>query len=105
MLALKAKAFVAEVTYLGKLRKLAGVTKEQVDQPQVSKILKELAGCHGPELRGLLFTNGDSSELNGDIEVLVNGRNINFLDGLATTLGEEDRVTILYHGARGFPGG
>lgn len=52
--------------------------------------------------RELLFPEGD---LNRDIEVLVNGRNIAFLDGLDTSLTETDRVTVFLHGARGYPGG
>ena len=52
--------------------------------------------------RDLLFPEGD---LNRDIEVLVNGRNIAFLDGLDTPLTETDRVTVFLHGARGYPGG
>ena len=56
-------------------------------------------------MRSLLFVDGDESDLNEDVEVLVNGRNIKFLDGMATLLDKEDRVTLLYHGVRGFPGG
>ena len=56
-------------------------------------------------MRSLLFVDGDESDLNEDVEVLVNGRNIKFLDGMATLLYKEDRVTLLYHGVRGFPGG
>jgi len=52
--------------------------------------------------RDLLFPDGD---LNRDIEVLVNGRNIAFLDGLETPLNDNDRITVFLHGARGYPGG
>lgn len=52
--------------------------------------------------RDLLFPDGD---LNRDVEVLVNGRNIAFLDGLETSLNDDDRVTVFLHGARGYPGG
>lgn len=55
-----------------------------------------------PLPQGLLFPDGD---LNRDIEVLVNGRNIAFLDGLETALDDSDRVTVFLHGARGYPGG
>lgn len=44
-------------------------------------------------------------ELNRDIEVLVNGRNISFLSGLETALNADDQVTIFLHGVRGYPGG
>ena len=65
----------------------------------------ELSNGGRQELRSLLFLDGDESELNDDVEVLVNGRNIKFLDGMQTPLTAEDRVTLLYHGVRGFPGG
>ncbi|MFQ5666690.1 MAG: MoaD/ThiS family protein [Candidatus Binatia bacterium] len=50
----------------------------------------------------ILFPDG---QLNRDIEVLVNGRNIAFLAGLDTPLEAGDRLTIFLHGARGYPGG
>ncbi len=46
-----------------------------------------------------------AGELNPDLVVLRNGRNIAFLDGLATRVEEEDRIAVFLHGARGFPGG
>ena len=52
--------------------------------------------------QALLFPDG---QLNRDVEVLVNGRNIHFLGGLDTTLSADDRVTVFLHGARGYPGG
>lgn len=55
-----------------------------------------------PVPQPLLFPN---DQLNNDIEVLVNGRNIAFLAGLDTELVEADRVTVFLHGARGYPGG
>ena len=93
------------VKYLGKLRELTGVAEEDISQPQVQALLIELSNGCRTELRELIFVDGDESELNEDVEVLVNGRNIKFLDGMATSVGEEDRVTLLYHGVRGFPGG
>lgn len=93
------------VKYLGKLRELTGVAEEDISQPQVQALLVELSNGCRTELRELIFVDGDESELNEDVEVLVNGRNIKFLDGMATSVSEEDRVTLLYHGVRGFPGG
>ena len=40
-----------------------------------------------------------------DLQVLVNGRSIELLDGLATRLGKGDAVTLHHVGARGYPGG
>ena len=90
---------------MGKLRELTGVAEEDINRPQVQALLIELSNGNRIELRELLFVDGNDAELNEDVEVLVNGRNIKFLDGMSTLLGKEDRVTLLYHGVRGFPGG
>ena len=44
-------------------------------------------------------------EANEDLRVLVNGRAIAFLDGLATRLGRDDVVSLAHVGIRGWPGG
>jgi molybdopterin converting factor small subunit len=80
---------------LGGLRRFTRVAPTSADS--VRALLDESALP-----RDLLFPEG---ELNRDIEVLVNGRNIAFLDGLDTTLADSDRVTVFLHGARGYPGG
>ena len=91
---------MAAVKFLGKLREITGVVGEEVRW-----VLDRLSEEHGLELAKLMFPEGDSSQLSKDIEILVNGRNISFLEGLDTHLESEDRITILYHGIRGFPGG
>jgi molybdopterin converting factor small subunit len=81
---------------LGGLRRF-GTGQQRVDGTSVAALL---ADCPVPQ--ALLLPDG---QLNHDIEVLVNGRNIAFLTGLETALAADDRVTIFLHGARGFPGG
>jgi molybdopterin converting factor small subunit len=80
---------------LGGLRRFATATPASA--PNVRALLD-----HSAVPRDLLFPAGD---LNRDIAVLVNGRNIAFLDGLDTSLTATDRVTVFLHGARGYPGG
>ena len=96
---------MAEVKFLGKLRELTGTPTTEVDLPQVGQVLRKLGEVYGSELDQILFSLEDGDRLSDDTEVLVNGRNIGFLNGLKTELKTEDRVTILYHGIRGFPGG
>ncbi|MFQ5933159.1 MAG: MoaD family protein [Dehalococcoidia bacterium] len=96
---------MAQVKFLGKLREITGVITEEVESSQVRQVLERLTERFGPELSELLFPPENGAELSGDIQILVNGRNIGFLDGLDTDLEPEDRITILYHGARGYPGG
>jgi molybdopterin converting factor small subunit len=82
---------------LAGLRRFGG-SLQTVDGTVVGDILRAIAVPNQ-----LLFP--DDQVLNQDIEVLVNGRNIHFLDGLATVVAPEDRITIFLHGARGHPGG
>jgi molybdopterin converting factor small subunit len=81
---------------LGGLRRF-GAREAYVEADTVAAILR-----HAPIPRQVVFPEG---ELNRDLEVLVNGRNISFLGGLQTRLTESDRVTVFLHGARGYPGG
>jgi molybdopterin converting factor small subunit len=55
----------------------------------------------GPRFQEFLFEGG---RLQQDVEVLVNGRNSSFLDGLKTGLAPFDQVTLFINGVRGFPG-
>jgi molybdopterin converting factor small subunit len=81
---------------LGGLRRY-GAREQRVSGTSVDAVLRE-----APVPPAVLFPNG---ELNRDVEVLVNGRNIAFLSGLDTPLAPNDRVTVFLHGARGYPGG
>jgi molybdopterin synthase sulfur carrier subunit len=84
------------------LRLLSGLRRFGGGEQRVNgaSVAVVLANCALP--RTLLFPDG---QLNRDIEVLVNGRNIAFLAGLETPLAADDRVTVFLHGARGYPGG
>jgi MoaD family protein len=92
---------MAKVKYLGKMRALTGVARESIEVESVGGLIEALAE-RDERLRRLLFREG---RFNPDIQVLVNGRNKDFLDDLETVLGDEDQVTFFVHGARGFPGG
>jgi molybdopterin converting factor small subunit len=81
---------------LGGLRRFGGRVRT-VTGDTVAAVLDASTIPHA-----LLFPDG---QLNRDIEVLVNGRNMAFLNGLGTSLSENDRVTVFLHGARGYPGG
>jgi len=84
------------VKLLAGLRRFGGGTQ----QVTARDVRGALAATRIPT--DLLFPGGD---LNRDIEILVNGRNIAFLAGLDTPVSGDDRVTVFLHGARGYPGG
>lgn len=84
------------------LKLLGGLRRFAVGEQRVSGTTVAAVLSAAPLPRELVFPDG---QLNPDIEVLVNGRNIAFLAGLQTGLQESDRVTVFLHGARGYPGG
>ena len=91
-----------EVRFLGEIRKAAGMATFGIDAGTVEELLEQLRRVMGPKFQEFLFEGG---KLQQDVEVLVNGRNISFLDGLKTALAPFDQVTLFINGARGFPGG
>ena len=93
---------MAVVEFLGDLRKAAGRSTLDLEAGSVSGLLAALGNAISVQFASLLFNDG---ALQPDVEVLVNGRNIEFLQGLETDLGPTDQVTIFYSGVRGFPGG
>ncbi|HSD58988.1 MAG TPA: ubiquitin-like small modifier protein 1 [Methanotrichaceae archaeon] len=67
------------------------VELDQVDQEdKVGDLLNALCAAHG-ELRALLF---DQAGLKEDVNILVNGKNIESLQGMKTELSEGDEVAI-----------
>ena len=90
------------VAFLGVVRRVAGQTTVEVKADSVRDLLIALGQVVRPSFASLLFKDG---ALQPDVEVLVNGRNIEFLRMLDTPLGSADQVTIFYSGVRGFPGG
>jgi molybdopterin synthase sulfur carrier subunit len=87
-------AQITTVRLFGTLRKLfdAGeLSVDAVDAGDVAALLELV--CDNPEKRqGVFFGPG---ELRNDISVLVNGRNVCFLQGLMTELRAGDVVAIV----------
>lgn len=90
------------VAFLGEVRKAVGRSTVDLEAETVGGLLTAMASPMGPGLAGFLTPDGS---LQQDVEVLVNGRNIEFLERLETRLRPTDRITIFSSGVRGFPGG
>ena len=90
-----------EVRFLGPIRKAAGMATFGIDAGMVEELLEKLRGLMGPAFQEFVF---QGEELQGDVEVAVNGRSISFLDGPKTALTPFDQVTLSINGARGSPG-
>lgn len=93
---------MAEVRFLGEIRKAAGVATFGIDAGTVEELLEQLRRLMSPSFQEFLF---EGQKLQGDVEVLVNGQNISSLDGLKSALTPFDQVTLLITGLRGVPGG
>lgn len=94
--------FMAEVRFLGEVRKAAGLAAFGIDAGTVEELLEQLRRLMGPPFQGFLF-QGDT--LQEDVQVLVNDRNIAHIDGLKPALIPFDQVTLSVNEAREFPGG
>ena len=92
---------MAEVRFLGPIRKAAGMATFGIDAATVEELLDKLKGLMGPAFQEFVFQGGD---LQRDIEVVLNGRNISLLDGLKSALSPFDQVTLSINGDRTFPG-
>lgn len=93
---------MAVVTFLGQVREAAGRSTVDLKAETVADLLAAIGPAIGSGFAGLLSRDG---AIQPDVEVLVNGRNIEFLKMLETPLRPTDQVTIFYSGVRGFPGG
>ena len=93
---------MAEVRFLGAIRKVAGVATFGIDAATVEELLEKLRGLMGPAFQESVF---QGEEIQQDVEVAVNGRSISFLDGPKTALAPFDQVTLSLSGVRGLPGG
>jgi molybdopterin synthase sulfur carrier subunit len=84
-----------KVKLFANLREYAGVSEVTISGDTVLDILNSL-GQQYPQLKELIFENPEyEDELQGYINVLLNGENIQHLEGLSTQLKEHDEIAIL----------
>jgi sulfur-carrier protein len=57
----------------------------------VYKLLVKLCNTYGSKFEQMIFINGELSE---EIIILVNGRHISHMDGINTSLTENDEISI-----------
>ena len=93
---------MAVVRFFGAIRKVAGVATFGIDAATVDELLEKLRGLMGPAFQEFVF---QGEEIQRDVEVAVNARNISSLDGPKTALAPFDQVTLFIDGVRGLPGG
>jgi molybdopterin converting factor small subunit len=94
--------FMAEVRFLGEIRKASGMATFGIDAHTVEELLEQLGRVMGPAFQEFVF---EGEGLRGDIEVLVNGGSISLPDGMKTALTPFDQVSLSIRGRRRLSGG
>jgi sulfur-carrier protein len=80
------------VKYFGDIRPLTGIKEEEwpQSQPEVRSLLKALGERH-PALANRVF---EGDQLSSTLIVLVNGRSIDYLNGIETPLQPDDIIDV-----------
>jgi len=81
------------VSYFATIRTYTGETARRLDSapPTLRLLLLQLAERYGTSFRRAVFAG---AELSAQIIILVNGRNVLYLQGLETQLKASDEVSI-----------
>jgi sulfur-carrier protein len=83
----------AKVGLFASLQQSAGVGEIRISASNVGSLLRQLTDRF-PVIRSEVWEDEKMLRLSERVKVMVNGRNIDFMDGLSTVLDEEDRVAI-----------
>ena len=83
----------AKVGLFASLQQSAGVGEIRISASNVGSLLRQLTDRF-PMIKSEVWEDERKLRLSERVKVMVNGRNIDFLDGLSTMLDEEDRVAI-----------
>lgn len=86
-----------EVRFLGIIRDWMGHSSLALEAERVGELLNQMRSSGGKGVREHFFSADGKPRK--DVEILVNGRNIRFLQELDTPLNRDDLVTIYLHGS------
>lgn len=81
------------VKFFATYRQITGCRTCDVPAPRDVLALMDDLSQRWPAFRELLL-NEDATDLGEDVIIMVNGRHINHLDGVATKLSEQDYVAV-----------
>jgi len=83
------------IKYFAFYRNYAGRKEETLLLGPLSalELLKKLSDLHGTELRKQFLT-GDGEEIHPDVIFLIDGRNIDFINGKDSIVGENSVVSL-----------
>lgn len=75
------------------LQEIAGTGEVRLEADTVMSVLEQLVTMF-QKLKPEIFEDYDNRGLKARVKIMVNGRNIDYLDGLRTRLIEGDRVAV-----------
>jgi MoaD family protein len=79
------------VGFLGAIRQITGVREQKLAAPTVEELLSSLLKLYGDSWKEQVF---DGEGLISGVVVMVNGINIQKIEGFSTPLSAEDRIDI-----------
>jgi len=91
----QARGLKVTVKFFTTLREITGKREEELEMPEVStvgEVLDELSRRYGAHFADYVFEKGNVRPY---LQILINGRNINLLQGLGTRVEEGDTIAIL----------
>ena len=91
---------VPQVKFFGILRQYTGSSELAFPGETVRNVLQELC-ARNPELCAAIYTT-DQTDLSPHLRIMLNGRDINMLQGVETPVGESDTLAIIPPIAGGF---
>jgi molybdopterin synthase sulfur carrier subunit len=80
------------VKLFASFQEITGVKEIELEVQDVGGIMNKIADLF-PAMEAEMFTSG-RGELRPRVKVMVNGRNIDFLDGLDTKVDAKDRIAV-----------
>ncbi|MCF7890476.1 MoaD/ThiS family protein [Candidatus Bipolaricaulota bacterium] len=83
-----------KVKFFSGFRDKAGTASAELEAEKVGDLIDRLVKDHEGLENALLEETDPGRELKSGVTVMVNGRNVRFLDGLDTELSEGDTVAI-----------
>ena len=84
---------IVQVITFANIKKIIGIKQFTVEANSVEELINKLLEEYGLELRAELFD--DKGKIRSIYRIVVNGRNINLLDGFQTKLKDEDMLVLM----------
>ena len=88
------------VRFFAYLRKITGCAEADIPYEEtVGGLARSLCDLYGEELRGKIFPQGndevsEGTQIGAEIIILINGRHISHLGGIAAPLKPDDRIDV-----------